>query len=153
MTLELPIPCTTRAESATITGMDAGHARYGLFLDPRAPSDGRTVLDVSDADVPAAEVAKALIALYHAEPGLDQVTLTVGTRPIGACTRTWFARLSGEPLHRLGEGDRAGQPGVSTQFELLRFACTGCDRRAVRLTYDDRDLPSCPEHGVMELRG
>ena len=29
--------------------MDAGHARYGVFLDPRAPSDGLTVLDVSDA--------------------------------------------------------------------------------------------------------
>ncbi|WP_330274924.1 hypothetical protein OG205_04280 [Lentzea sp. NBC_00516] len=58
--------------------MDAGHPRYGVFLDPRAPSDGRAVLDVGDADVPAAEVARALIALYRTEPGLDQVMLTVG---------------------------------------------------------------------------
>lgn len=133
--------------------MDAGHARFGYFLDPKALPDGRTVLDVGDTEVPAAAVAEALIVLYRAEPGLDQVTIAVGSVPIGACTRAWFARRSSEPLHRLGEADRAGQPGGSTQFELLRFGCTGCDHRAVRLTYDDRDLPRCPEHGVMELLG
>ncbi|MFD4637845.1 hypothetical protein ACFWN2_11055 [Lentzea sp. NPDC058436] len=131
--------------------MDAGHARYGFFLDPQALPDERTVLQVSDAEVLPAEVARALEALYRAESGLDLVTITVGAEPIGACTRAWFERQAGEPLHRLGEGDRAGQPGVSRQFELLRFACGECDRRAVRLIYDDRDLPECSEHGVMGL--
>ncbi|MGW6443150.1 hypothetical protein [Lentzea sp. NPDC055074] len=133
--------------------MDAGRAQFGYFLDPRALPDGRTVLDVGDADVSVAAVAQALVVLYTTEPGLDQVTIAVGSTPIGACTREWFARRSSEPLHRLGEADRAGQPGVSTQFELLRFACAECENRAARLTYDDRDLPSCPEHGVMELKG
>ncbi|MET9230279.1 hypothetical protein [Lentzea sp. NPDC003310] len=133
--------------------MDAGQAQLAYLLDPRAHPDGRTVLDLPGTDVSPAAAAEALIALYRADPGLDQVTVAVGARPIGACTRAWFARRSGEPLHRLGEADRAGQPGVSTQFELLRFSCEGCDRRAARLTYDDRDLPRCPEHGVMELRG
>ncbi|MEV6710767.1 hypothetical protein AB0M48_01890 [Lentzea sp. NPDC051208] len=132
--------------------MDAGRAQFGYFLDPRARADGRTVLDVGDAEVAPAAVAEALVVLYRAEEDLDQVTIAVGGRPIGACTRAWFARRSGEPLHRLGESDRAAQPGVSTRFELLRFACPQCDRRAVRLTYDDRDLPGCPEHGAMELR-
>jgi hypothetical protein len=133
--------------------MDAGLSRYGIFLDPQAHTSRQLILDVDGAHASADTVAEALVALYDTEPDLDEVVIAVGAQLIGVCTRSWITRLSAG-TSRLGEADRASQPGASTRFELLRFACTTCDRRAVRMMYDERDLPSCPvpSHGVMELR-
>lgn len=133
--------------------MDAAESRYGIFLDPDAGSEAHTVFDLDGRHASASAVAEGLATLYAVDPDLDEVTIVAGERTLGNCTRAWLTRLAGG-ANRLGEGDRASQPGESTHYEVLRFVCVLCERRAVRLMYDERDLPACPEagHGAMELR-
>lgn len=56
--------------------------------------------------------------------------------------------------YEVGQGERIQLPGISTRYRLLEFTCSRCARPEpqYRIYYDDEDLPTCPDHGSMELR-
>jgi hypothetical protein len=68
----------------------------------------------------------------------------------------WEARDQGRldaAGYEVGQGERIQLPGISTRYRLLEFTCSRCARPGpeYRIYYDDEDLPTCPDHGPMEL--
>jgi hypothetical protein len=126
---------------------------YDMLIDP-APPAGRptTVLSLA-ADASVLEAANALEEMLRRDEALAAVLVIVGDMPVGITSRSFLAKAFERGASRLGEADRATQPGASTQYRLIRFRCTRCGRQVFRGFYDDRDLPVCaePGHGAMAL--
>jgi hypothetical protein len=130
-----------------------------LLIDPNAPP----AVDVVDlAGVPTIDEAQFVLREHFAIPGAaSAVTVRVGATTVGVVTRRGLAEFEGTAAgdggavaYQVGAGERAGLPGRSTRFRLLRFACSDakCDSEAYRIHYDLDDLPRCPQsHGVMGL--
>ncbi|MFJ8488554.1 hypothetical protein ACIRBZ_09215 [Streptomyces sp. NPDC094038] len=123
---------------------------FALLVDPEDAAPGPLRLELPPGTSPAVAAA-ALAAVFHADPGLERVEVTVGGQPLGVSRRERFAgALSEMGSREFGGGDHAALPGLSRRFALLRFACRDCDLAVLRV-HADGQPPSCPDHGPMEL--
>jgi hypothetical protein len=117
--------------------------------------------------VSLSQAAAALEAALDKTPALERLELRIGDETVGVATRAHVTthglpgtgsgpeednRAHPHGTRGPGAGDGATLPGTPTQFEIIRFRCAdaSCDQVELRIHIDD-DLPSCPEHGSMEL--
>lgn len=126
---------------------------YGMLLDPDPPAGQPTTVLGLAADASVLEAANALEEMLSRDEALAAVLVMVGRTPVGITSRSFLESAFGRGVSRLGEADRATQPGASTQYRLIRFRCARCGRQVFRGFYDDRDIPVCaePGHGPMAL--
>jgi hypothetical protein len=102
-------------------------------------------------------LANRLKTRFEQDPALQRIMILCDGEPVAVAVRgkcVTDAGTAGASAGDLGSAERAGLPGRSTRYGLLRFACgrAGCARSAYRSYYDDRSLPVCGEagHGPME---
>lgn len=94
--------------------------------------------------------------LYERDPALERIMLVCDGERVAVAVREKVladAGTAGAAAGDLGAGERAGLPGRSTRYGLLRFTCghAGCGKVAYGSYYDDRFLPVCDvaAHGPM----
>ncbi|QFG22999.1 hypothetical protein [Actinomadura sp. WMMB 499] len=112
-----------------------------------------------DGDVRTVALRERLRELFEEDPAARRILLVCdGVRVAVAVRESVHAdpgTAGAVPAGDLGAGERAGLPGRSTQYRLLRFACArpGCAWDAHDSFYDERFRPSCPApgHGPMEF--
>lgn len=123
---------------------------YSPLIDPEDGDAGAEHHEPTRLSLP--DMRRTLRRVYLHRPGVDRVALRVGGVRIGVTTRDRVCRDAGTAGGEgLGDGDRASVVGDSTQYRLIRFACERCRRAAATVFYDERRVPSCDEHGPMEL--
>lgn len=123
---------------------------FALLVDPEDAAPAPVRLELTPGTSPDTAAA-VLTSVFHADPGLERVTVTVGGNPLGVSRRERFAGPRPDTASReFGGGDHATLPGPPQRFTLLRFTCRDCDLAALRV-HADWQPPSCPDHGLMEL--
>ncbi|GAA1840804.1 hypothetical protein [Actinomadura bangladeshensis] len=102
-------------------------------------------------------LANRLKARFERDPALQRILIRCDGEPVAVAVRekcVTDSGTAGASAGDLGSAERAGLPGRSTRYALLRFECgrAGCPESAYRLYYDDRSLPVCGAagHGPME---
>jgi hypothetical protein len=126
--------------------VDRARKLYGRFLGD-AVADHDAILDVTLADR-ADQVSSRLVELFK-DPSVTAVLIRLDGQRVGVSTRDKVDGAAGVAGGELGGGDRAGLPGRSTRYRVIKFECRGCPAKAFRSYYDERDIPRC--HGPMEL--
>lgn len=130
----------------------AWRRRFGGLLDPLATDPQRT--EEVNPQLDKADLRNHLRVLFKGHPHVDRVLVRVQGHDVGIATRVNTDRDPGdagvsESPFDPGSSDGATLPGYSSQFEPVRFDCAeqACGEKALRSFYDDRFLPTCPQHG------
>ncbi|MDI2132796.1 hypothetical protein [Yinghuangia seranimata] len=128
--------------------------RLGSLIDDLWDRPCDVCVDISAEDE-AIEVGGLVQERLSADPSLAAVMLRLDkTHDVGPVTRRSLAvaeGLAGSGGAETAVGDGAELPGRSTRFRVIEFSCPDCHARVLRSYYDERCLPLCPDHGVMEL--
>lgn len=147
--------------------MPRHHRQFALLVDAADAGAPPPACLKLPGDVSLPQAAAALEAALHRDPALERLELRIGDETVGVATRAHVTKhgSSGTPssseedkrVHSHGTrgpgaGDGATLPGTPAGFEIIRFRCTdvSCDQEEIRIHIDD-DLPTCPQHGSMEL--
>ena len=124
---------------------------YSLFLDP-APDERppRATLDLPPG-ASVVEAGRVMEEFLLREPGVTGFVLTVARERLGVTSRDFLESALPSAGQRGADADRATQPGESTWYRLIAFACARCGHQVFRMFYDARDVPEChePGHGAM----
>jgi len=119
---------------------------FALLVDPADATPETVRLELAPGTGPDT-AAVVLTTVFEADPDLDRVAVTMGGQSLGVSRRERFVRTTSREF---GSADHSALPGPSRRFTLLRFACRDCGRAVLRV-HADWQLPSCPDHGLMEL--
>lgn len=126
-----------------------------IYAPLLGPDDGRPD-EVHDeaARLSLSDMRRALTLRYMSAPSVHRIELRVSGVVVGVTTRARVCRAAGTAGDTpAGEGDRSSQPGDSTRYRVIHFACETCAEATVMSFYDERLLPTCEAgHGRMELR-
>jgi len=119
------------------------------------PAETTATLQIPEgADLDADAISRILAAVFEADPDLSAVSLRQGQAAVGTVRRRRLEILLG-PRRSADDGDGAQLPGVSTQYQLLRYRCLapGCEIVELRVVLGTDGPPSCPRgHGPLELK-
>jgi hypothetical protein len=125
------------------------------FLVDQMPAETLATLEIpAGADLDLDTIARLLAAAFEADPALSAVRLTRGKAAVGTVRRRRLQLLL-NPGRIAQEGDGAQLPGVSTQYQLLRYWCRapGCAVLELRVVLAADGPPWCPlGHGPLELQ-
>lgn len=126
--------------------------KFKSLLDPS--TDQADLVHEEPDDVSVPEARRNLRKKYDEHPEAGHIELTVGGVVVGVTSRARvfedLGQAGGEP--GVGDGDRATQPGESSQYRVLVIACKSCGGTATTMFYDERTTPACCANGRMELR-
>ncbi|MER5466387.1 hypothetical protein ABT010_38265 [Streptomyces sp. NPDC002668] len=129
----------------------------GRLIEPGASSYD-DYLDIA-AEERADQVRSRLADVFRERPMFAGLMLRLDGHQIGVSTPARVASAGGTAgdAPEFGASDRAGLPGRSQQYKVIRFGCTtiGCPGTDVRSYYDPRTVPVCTvvaAHGMLALQ-